>query len=227
MSIRRINTRSKNELVYDSLKNAIVTCEIKPGENLVIDELARNLGLSAIPIREALRQLEADGLVKSEPYVGVMVTELHSGLINEIFAMLESFEIISSLAAYPRMNEADFAAVEALLREMDGYIDNPSKWSAANAQLHQMICDYGDVHLIKMMMNKALVHWERLRHYYLKDVFALRIAEAQKDHWAIFAALKQGDPQHIEAIIRHHNRAALAAYLRHLETNRESKIEAT
>ena len=61
--------RSKNELVYISLKTAIIQGELEPGSRLVIDELANKLGVSQIPVREALRQLEADGFVSIKPQI--------------------------------------------------------------------------------------------------------------------------------------------------------------
>ena len=80
--------RSKNEVVYDLLHQAIIRGDYKPGERIVIDELASRLDVSQIPIREALRQLEADGFVTNEPYVGVTVTGISADFIFEIFALL-------------------------------------------------------------------------------------------------------------------------------------------
>src|SRR5439155_15056712 len=108
--MRKMTTfRSKNELVYDALKNAILQCELKPGSRLVIDELAAELGVSQIPVREALRQLEANGFVIFEPHVGVAVTEIKANVVSEIFNLLEAMETISGRVASQRMTEANFA----------------------------------------------------------------------------------------------------------------------
>src|SRR5687768_18051530 len=65
--------RTKQAFVYRTLHDAISTCEIKPGERLVIDDLARRLQVSAIPVREAIQMLQAEGLVVSVPHTGVSV----------------------------------------------------------------------------------------------------------------------------------------------------------
>src|SRR5215475_11563901 len=95
----KLEYRSKNELVYQRLRTAIIHGEYQPGSRLVIDQLAAELGVSQIPIREAVRQLEADGFVTIEPYTGTTVTDINANLIVEIFALLESFEVICSRSA--------------------------------------------------------------------------------------------------------------------------------
>ena len=90
--IMRPTFRSKNEVVYDLLRQSIIEGEYKPGKRLVIDELAVTLGVSQSPIREAMRQLEADGFVTIEPYVGATVTKINADFIFEVFGLLESLE---------------------------------------------------------------------------------------------------------------------------------------
>jgi DNA-binding GntR family transcriptional regulator len=210
--------RSKNELVYASLRAAIIHGELEPGERLVIDELAAELGVSQIPVREALRQLEADGFVVSRPHVGATVTDIQASLITEIFGLLEAMEIISGRAACARLHETDWKDLERHLRSMDSLLDDPDSWSAANVRFHQTICERAETPLVQKMMDKALAHWDRLRSYYhLKDVFSQRVAEAHQQHWEMFDAIRQRDPAALEQIVRTHNQAALGAYVDYLE----------
>lgn len=208
--------RSKNELVYDALKQAILQSELAPGQRLVIDDLAAAMGVSPIPVREALRQLEADGFVSIEPYVGATVTPIHVGLITEIFALLEGLEVISSRAACAVMTEDDVRILEARIVAMDALIDKPDDWSAENTRLHLFICQRAGMGLVERMMATAFDHWDRLRRFYLKDVSGHRIAAAQQEHHELFAAFVARDPDGIERIIREHNRGALAAYVQQL-----------
>ena len=91
--------RSKKDAITDALRQAITKGAFRPGERLVIDELASQFGASAIPVREALQQLQAEGLVTIQPYVGATVTAIEAGLIIEIFELLEALELISGRAA--------------------------------------------------------------------------------------------------------------------------------
>src|SRR5688572_2449007 len=128
--------RSKNEVVYDLLRQAIIRGDHMPGTRLVIDELAVSLGVSQIPIREAVRQLEADGFVIIEPYVGATVTELSADFILEIFALLESLEIYCSRTAARTMTVAEMDRLASLIGEMDTSLNDPEKWTQENKNLH-------------------------------------------------------------------------------------------
>ena len=209
--------RSKKDLVYEALRDAILEGDLEPGERIVIDELAESLHVSPIPVREALQRLQAEGFVTIEPYVGVSVTELHEGLISEIFDLLEALEVLSTRSACRRMGEKDLDEMEAILRRMDGLVDQPNRFSQENVRLHQFICERANTPLVQSLMSKTLAHWDRLRRHYLKDVFADRISEAQREHWKMLNALRAHDAQRVERIVRTHNRTAHAAYARHLQ----------
>ena len=207
--------RSKKDAIIDALRSAITKGSFKPGQRLVIDELAENFGASAIPVREALQQLQAEGLVTIQPYVGATVTPIEEGLIEEIFELLEALELISGRAACRRMNEEEFTQLEALLHRMDALTGDLDGWSAANAELHRFICDCAAMPLVKSTLNRVLDQWNRLRSYYLNDVFSHRVASAQQEHWQMFRAMKAQDEVWLERVIREHNRAACVAYSEH------------
>lgn len=208
--------RSKKEVVYDLLREDILRGKYKPGSRLVIDELAATLGVSQIPIREAMRQLEADGFVTIEPYVGATVTQLNAEFIFEVFALLEHLEIISSRAACRMMSAADLRQLAELVSEMDASLNDPNQWSTQNKAMHLYICQRANTPLVLKMMEKVLDHWDRLRLHYLNDVFGNRIQAAQQDHKRILAAFATRDPDEVERVIHEHNQDALASYLRHL-----------
>ena len=209
--------KSKKDAVLDSLRSAIATGIFKPGERLVIDEVAAQFGVSAIPIREALQQLQAEGFVTLQPYVGATVTPIEPGLIDEIFDLLESLELTSGRGACRRMGAADFAVMETLLRELDGLEKAHDAWSMANIRLHEFICDCAQMPLTKGMLVKVLDHWNRLRRVYLDDVFRHRVHAAQQEHWDMFHAMKAGHLKKLERVVREHNRAAHDAYVAHFQ----------
>jgi DNA-binding GntR family transcriptional regulator len=219
--------RSKKEFVYHSLHEEILNGELKPGARLVIDELSAKFNVSPIPVREALQQLQSDGLVTIEPYIGARVTEIHQGLIHEIFALLEALEIISGQAACQLMTDIDLAEMELLLRRMDTHANNPEQWSRDNIQLHQFICERAGMSLVQEIFLRIGDHWDRLRRYYLEDVSARRIAAAQQDHWKLLEALRTRNPEYVAEVIRAHNRNALADYLTHLASNGQIDQAAT
>lgn len=213
--------QSKNELVYETIRDAIIRGEYAPGARIVIDELAAKLGVSHSPIRECLRQLESDGYVVIKPYAGVTVTELHTSFISEVFAILESMEIISSRRACELMSPDQFDELDHIVADMADLTNQSEAWSRRNMDLHIYICDMAGLWLTKDIMYNALHQWNRLRYYYLNNVSVLRIPQAHKEHLEIVKAMRQRDAEQVEQVVRQHNRAALADYLQHIERNTE------
>lgn len=211
--------RSKPAVVHDMLRESIIHGEYSPGERLVIDEVAARLGVSQIPVREAVRQLEADGLVVVEPYTGATVTQFNPDLIFEIFALLEALEVICGRRACTCMSDAEMAELAAIVADMDSLLDDPERWSQQNRQFHLMICRFSHVQLIGRMLENALDHWERLRVHYVNDVLQHRIPEAQQDHHRIIDAFRRRDADEIEHLLRSHNQRALSAYIDLLQQN--------
>ncbi len=211
--------RSKKEVVYDLLREDILRGKYKPGSRLIIDDLASTLGVSQIPIREAMRQLEGDGFITIEPYVGATVTELNAEFIFEVFALLEHLEIISSRAACRVMSDDDLRQLAEMVDQMESSIDDPDKWSSENKAMHLFICQRANTTLVQKMMEKVLDHWDRLRLHYLNDVFGNRIQAAQEDHKRILAAFSSHDPDEVERVIHEHNQSALSSYIRHLQSS--------
>jgi DNA-binding GntR family transcriptional regulator len=217
--------RSKNEVVYEALRQAIIQGEYEPGTRLIIDELAATLGVSQIPIREAVRQLEADGFVTFEPYVGATITEINADFIFEVFALLESMEITASRTAARCMTDDEMETLESLIYQMDSSVDNPDQWAKENKHLHLFICECAKTTLIQKMMQKVLDHWDRLRLHYLKDVSGQRIHIAQQEHKQILTAFRTRDPEEVERVIHAHNQSALASYIQHLQSTGQIAVE--
>jgi len=190
--------RSKKEAVLESLRSSIVNGALRPGERLVIDDLARRLGVSPIPIREALQLLQADGFVEIQPHVGATVTRIEPQLITEIFDLLEALERISGREACMRMSPEQFARMSEMLKAMDAMESDLEAWSDANAELHR-----------------------------LNDVFAHRVGNAQREHWEMFRAMKARNVARLEKVVYEHNRAARAAYTAHFKRALESETRSS
>ena len=135
------SSRSKKELVIENLRNAILNRELIPGTRLVIEDLAKQLGVSPIPVREALQQLDADGYVVIEPYLGAKVAPIESESVIEVFSLLETMEVVSGRAACQHMSDSEFDVLEAILLKMDSLLSEPELWSMENRHFHSFVCD--------------------------------------------------------------------------------------
>lgn len=209
--------RSKKEVVYNRLHQAIIQGEHQPGQRLIIDEIALQLGVSSIPVREALRQLEADGFVRIEPYVGASVTGISADSIVEVFGLLETMERICARAACLYMSQEEIENLELLVKKMDQSVQNPEYWVQLNKEFHLGICDYAHTGLVKDMMVKVLDHWDRLRGRFMQGVFSLRMSHAQAEHHQIMAALRSRNQDEAQHLLGMHNQNALQAYIAYLD----------
>ena len=210
---------TKQQYVYSTLRDAIILCELGPGERLVIDDLARRLDISIIPVREALRQLEAEGLVLNVAHVGATVAPISRESIVEVFTILEGLETVSARAAATTATDDDLAQLEALVIAMDRALDEDKQggWAELNSQFHLAISRLSRMPMLHEMLHRALDHWDRVRRYFFNDVLTRRAEQAQQEHHQLLALMKARDLENLEYLMRTHNRGALAAYTSHLE----------
>jgi len=105
---------NKQERTYTVLRDRIHSGAFGPQARLNIDALARELGVSAIPVREALRRLEAEGWVRFQPNVGAIVAPLDATTWEQQMVAVAILEGAATAAAAPHLRPADFARVAAL-----------------------------------------------------------------------------------------------------------------
>jgi DNA-binding GntR family transcriptional regulator len=131
--------------------------------------------------------------------------------------MLRAMEVISGRAACTTMSDADVEMLDTIVQQMAQHIDEPDTWSRYNKQFHQFICNKARMYVVEKMLLVALDHWDRLRCYYLEEVFAQRVKVRQAEHTQIVDALRKRDPDLLEKVMHDHNQESLAAYMAHLQ----------
>lgn len=127
--------RPAPELVRDGLREAIFSGNLPEGTQLRQDQLAEQYGTSRIPVREALRQLESEGLVRIEPNKGAVVTSLSVADVLEMLDIRIALECHALRLAVPNMAEEDFTYAESTLETYNADPD-PEHWGAMNWRFH-------------------------------------------------------------------------------------------
>src|SRR5262249_16602450 len=117
------NLRGKR--AYDRLKAEIGTDAMPPGSRVRENDIAERLGISRTPVREALRKLEADGLIAHVPHQGAVVAELDRQAIIELYDMREVLEGTAARYAARLASEADILDLEELIESEGGHHDDP------------------------------------------------------------------------------------------------------
>jgi DNA-binding GntR family transcriptional regulator len=217
----RNQTKSVTDFAYSELMSAILAGHIKPGDTLNQEEIAKSLGASRVPVREALKQLEGEGLVIQRPRRGYVVASLNADAVEDVFDVRMVLEERAGLLATQRRTEKDVVAVQTLLTIMDEYqIDGSydhQVWGEMNRQFHDrlFVC-CGRPHLLRAMnMQRNLVSlYVRIGGQIAPDMTRVR-----QEHWDIVAAFRRGEPEEVATLSRHHvqrTAEALVAKLREI-----------
>lgn len=196
--------RTATEFVEATLRAAILTGRVAGGTPLRQEELAAAFGVSRMPVREALRQLEAQALIDFLPHKGAVVTEISATDAADIYAIRLALEPATFERSIPHLTEADFARAAALIAEMDSETD-PARMGALNRRFHMTL--YGAAGRPKLiaLTETHLASFDR----YLRFQLAAkgRSHLSQDDHREMLDAARRGDTE-----------AALRTLRRHIET---------
>lgn len=155
--------RSLSAKVYEYLRDAIVEGELAPGTRLLERELSTRLEVSRIPIREALPQLEAEGLIQTSPRRGAVVTQLTLRDIGELFDVRASLDVLTARSAAGQARTRSSVSLgEALDRaEVATESGSATEIAAANAAFHEAILRMSANRLLESLMTpiNARVRW--------------------------------------------------------------------
>lgn len=109
---------TKTTLAIQALRSAILRGEIAPDAHLTVGQLAEQLGMSPTPVREAIRTLQAEGLIKHQPHHSLSVTGLSPKDVHDIYQLRATLESLATRLAVPRLTDADLEALAALVSGM-------------------------------------------------------------------------------------------------------------
>lgn len=203
---RLIARTTATEAATRALRDIILNAEIPAGAPLRQDDLARRLGVSRTPLREALQRLEAEGLVRLDLHKGAMVAKPSVAQVSEIFELQEMLEVMAGRVAVQRTTSADVAALRALL-DRHASLEEPAEWGRANIEFHTRLYDIGRkpllVEIIGLLRNRSGLYVHMLaRSPEGRD-------RADHEHAEMLHALAAGDADGLEELIRRHLRTTL------------------
>lgn len=161
-SLQPLDRRRLHELVLTQLLIAIQSGRLKQGERLPEMEIAERLSLSRGTVREAIRRLEQEGLVVSQPHRGAFITRLTPEDADEIFSLRCLLESFAVRLAVPRVTEAALSELEAIARAMVAASEQGDRIERVRVDLefHERLCLLsGHRHLHRMWSGLALKLW--------------------------------------------------------------------
>lgn len=202
--------RTAHEFVLDTLRRAILSGTLPSGTRLVQSEIAAQLNVSTTPVREALRDLAADELIRFDPHRGGIVTTIDADEFQEIYEIRMLLEPLALRRAAERIGDAELEAAEAMAAEMERETD-PGTWAELNWRFHTLLVRgarsprLGGI--VKSVQDSAALYVARsLQHT------PTRIQQGNAEHRALLEALRRRDADATAKCISQHLEGTLAAF---------------
>ncbi len=184
--------RTLAEKAFISMHRAILTGKLRPGERIPIEELASALEMSPMPVREAIRRLDALGLVENVPHKGARITELSIQDLREIYDSRLSLEPLAIARAAQRFSTEDASRAKALLRVMKTETAGSVGLWRAHSELHLTLYrSAGSAWLLRLI--RPL--WESSERYRLAMSTGVGIARNVRMHEILIRACTRHDPE--------------------------------
>jgi DNA-binding GntR family transcriptional regulator len=198
-----------HEMVAEVLREAITGGHLRANDPLLQDEIAAQLRVSHIPVREALRQLQSEGLVTYQPNRGATVSALTADEIREIYDIRTILETAAVRRAAPRLDGATLARAARILDAAEAATD-AATWGSLDVDFHQLIYDLDGRPRLQELIAGLL---RRVDRYWLTHGLMLRHRrEFEREHRALLAALESRDAEGTARLLADHL-AGASAYL--------------
>jgi DNA-binding GntR family transcriptional regulator len=199
------NQKSASVVVADALRLAILRGHFIPGQTLPQEAIAKQVGVSRAPVRDALRQMVTEGLVVIHPRRGAEVARLTPEDFQELCLLREMLETQALRLSVPKMTETDLAHAEAVLKQIDDD-PNPAHMAELNLAFHESI--YQAAGLPKVLSIIRTVHHSALPYHHLAFVANDLKSFSQAQHRAILQACRERDVELAVALLMEQIQAA-------------------
>lgn len=210
-------TASKSQLAYQAIKERISDGSYSPGYRLVLGRLAEDLGVSVVPVREAVRMLEAEGLVTFERNVGAQVAMLDPAEYRTTMQTLSLVEGYATAISAPHITTDDLARARTINDRMAASLTHfdPAEFTRLNLEFHGVLFERcPNPHILELVQRG----WARMRAL-RESTFSFVPGRAQgsvDEHAQLLDLIERGaEPLELELAARNHRLATLDAFLAH------------
>lgn len=202
------------EMVFEVLREAIMSGQLPPGERLMEVQLAEEMGVSRTPVREAIRRLELDGFVVMVPRKGAYVAGMSVKDVISVFEIRTSLERLAASLAAERMSETELEDLERLLVELsetweEGDVEH---WAELDSRFHEQIYRATKNERLVQMMNNI---FEQINRYRMICLAQIEVRQnSLEEHKKLLEAIAERNPA-----------KAKVAASEHIENTQNSLLE--
>jgi len=215
--VETIERRSLKEEALSRVKEFIMKGRYVPGQRIVIDTLAKELGVSVTPVREALHHLAAEGLVSVEPRKGFTVKKWEPKEIEDLLYLRMYLEKLATRLFIERASERDIEELSMIVKQMDSAVQSSDLEALTmfNSQFHNKIVQgSGNEELHKIMESlSAKLHRVRI----LSLSYPGRMEQSCIEHKAIFDAIKERNVISAEKAVEEHIKNVMTTLLKRVQ----------
>jgi len=209
--------KNAREAAFEKIKEAIIKGHFKPGEKLVEQTLAQEMGVSRTPVREAIRRLEAEGFVVSIPRKGVVVSRADKEEIVQLYSIRAELEGLAARWAIENADEDDIRKLDEAISRMEetaasGDLDGVVQ---SNALFHDAIAQASKSRILCTLLKTLQDNIQRFRFRSLH--LPGRPEAALAEHKEIVAAIKEKKTEEADRLLKEHLQNACAAALAHMK----------
>jgi DNA-binding GntR family transcriptional regulator len=194
----------RGQQVVEILRSAIIMGTYEPGERLIEATISTELGTSRGPVREALRQLENEGLVMSFPYRGAVVLGVSDDEVQEVLIPIRlTLERYSFLHALERMTDEDFAELgkQIWLMEQAAHANDLARHVEADLRFHEIVIAVsGQTHTVQIWRTI----WPRIRAYFYRYGRGQDLERMVDEHRELLVALQSRKPKNVLEVLERH-----------------------
>ncbi len=213
LRIKLDNFRPLGEMVYESLRDAIINQVLKPGERLMETDLAEEMGVSRTPVREAIRKLEQEGYVIMIPRKGAYVAGLSIKDIHEVFEIRGALEALAAGLAAERATQEEIEEMERNIVLEASHFESSDliKTIEVDTKFHELIFKASKNDRLLSMINNLREQVQRFRTTTL--AVSGRLKFALEEHRRIVEAIAARDVQLAQQMAKEHIESAENALL--------------
>ena len=211
------------DVVFNTLRQAILKGELNPGERLMEIALAEKLGVSRTPIREAMRKLELEGLVVMIPRRGAQVANITEKDLNDVLEVRIALENVAIEKACTRMSEEDMGRLWLAAKEFERTMaeGNLVRLAEADVEFHEIIYRASDNKRLNQVLNNLREQIYRYRVEYLKEEETRNVLV--KEHEELTKAIRERDVKKAQEISFRHIENQRRAIIQSIEAEEAGK----
>jgi DNA-binding GntR family transcriptional regulator len=226
IAISREAPPSKEDFVYETLKEAILSGQLPPGEVLVQTDLAKSLNVSPIPVRTAINRLVSEGLVNQERHRPPEVAQLSIEQLEEFLIIRVHLEVLATREAAGRIDQGLLQQLNNIIEEMDEATQKKdfARYGLLNKQFHLTIYEACPYPLLRQMIKDL---WDKSDRSRSRSMFVLvpdLALVSHQEHLHLLESLQKGNTYEAAMIMETHKSRARDNFLKYLRNSKSTPV---